>query len=519
MNEGGRKRKFLGGLGLGYLNTALYVLVGLWLTPFLLNRLGEDQYGLWLLGVQILMYLGLMDLGVVAILPRYVAYATGRAGSYSDARDLPDLVGHTARLVLWQTPVVAVAAIVAWRLVPSNWAALQWPLALVVATFVVLFPSRVFHGVLQGLQDLPFLGAAQMWAWMVGTAVTVLLVWRGWGLYALAVGWMTTQGLSVMLFGWRLWHRFPEAVPARLPAPAPARAREHLGKGLWVSATQVAQVLLNGTDIMILGRLLGPSAVVPFVCTGKLISLLANQPQLLMQTASPALSELRAGAARAHLFAVSTALSQAMLLGSGAVACVVLAVNHGFVAWWVGSVRFGGGVLTLLMLAAMLLRHLNLTAVYTLFCFGHERRLAITSVADGAATLAASLVLVRMLGAPGVVVGSIVGVVAVSLPNNLAALALENGVGITTVLAPLAPWFWRFCLLALGAAGMSAFWVPTSFWLLALDGAIVGSVYVAVMIPLLARPPLGGYIMPRLMSILAKVSRAFGRPLTGESAG
>ena len=47
------------------------------------------------------MYLGLMDLGVVAILPRDVAYATGRAGGYTNARDLPDLVGHTAHARRW----------------------------------------------------------------------------------------------------------------------------------------------------------------------------------------------------------------------------------------------------------------------------------------------------------------------------------------------------------------------------------------------------------------------------------
>ena len=42
----------------------------------------------------------------------------------------------------------------------------------------------------------------------------------------------------------------------------------------------------------------------------------------------------------------------------------------------------------------MLMRHMNSTLVYTLFCFGHERRLAVTSFADGVVGLIVMLMLV-----------------------------------------------------------------------------------------------------------------------------
>ncbi len=79
-----------------------------------------------------------------------------------------------------------------------------------------------------------------------------------------------------------------------------------------------------------IGKLLGPEAVVPYVCTGKLLMLLANQPQMFMQMALPALSELRT-AARERLFEVSRSMAQVMLLPSGAIVAVVLAVNQAFV--------------------------------------------------------------------------------------------------------------------------------------------------------------------------------------------
>src|SRR5262245_53331942 len=80
-----RLRRFVGGLGLGYVHTVLTVAVGLWLTPFLLRHLGSHDYGLWLLGAQVLVYLALMDVGIVQLVPRDVAVAAGRAnGDYSE---------------------------------------------------------------------------------------------------------------------------------------------------------------------------------------------------------------------------------------------------------------------------------------------------------------------------------------------------------------------------------------------------------------------------------------------------
>ena len=111
--------------------------------------------------------------------------------------------------------------------------------------------------------------------------------------------------------------------------------------------------------------------------------MLANQPQLFMQMALPALSELRGSAARDRLFDVSRSMTQLMLLASGAIVAVVLVVNGPFVAWWVGRRVSAARRSRRCCLLACSARHVNVTMVYTLFCFGHERRLALTSIADG----------------------------------------------------------------------------------------------------------------------------------------
>lgn len=513
-----RTKKFLGGAGVGYANQALVTVVGLWLTPFVLSRVGQHDYGLWLVAVQVLAYLMLVDFGVVALLPRETAFATGRAageGGDGGSAELPRVVGQTARLVLWQMPFVVAAAGALWFLLPARWDELRPPLALVLATFVVMFPLRIFPAVLQGLQDLKFTAQAQTCAWLAGTATTVALVVAGYGLWALAAGWAVAQLSVTPVLVYRLRRRFPEAWPSaglsRLPWAA---ARAKLASGFWVSLNQIAVVLLFGTELVIIGHVLGPAAVVPYALTGKLANVFANQPQMLMQLAMPALSELRAGGRREDLARVCVALSQAMLLMSGAVVCVVLATNEGFVRWWVGSGQYGGFGLTALVLLNMLLRHFNLTVGYVLFSCGMERRLAITALADGLVTTGAVLLLTSQFGLTGAAAGLVVGVCVVSLPANLLGLASANAVPAGALLRALAPWFWRFAPLALAAGAWGRHFVPETFPALAATALVVAGAYLVVMLPVTWREPLGTYVRPRLAPLAARFRRAPQRPRT-----
>jgi O-antigen/teichoic acid export membrane protein len=502
-----RTSRFLSGIGFGYASQILTTLVGFGLTPFLLYRVGQHDYGLWLVGTQLMAYLALLDLGIIALLPRETAFATGRARSIEEASDLPLIFGHTVRIILWQMPLVALGALIFWFLMPPEWANLRHPIGVVLLTFVVAFPLRIFRAVLHGLQDLAYLGRTAIACYLMSIATTVGLVLAGWGLYALAFGWALQQ-LAEAFTGWyRLRTHFPTVLPRKLPEMPWSTARTRLTQGGWVSLMQVAQVLLNGTDILIIVKLFGPAAIVPFAITGKLIGVMSNQPQMLMALAGPALSQLRMGGTRERLSGVCIALSQAVLMLSGAGVCVVLAVNQGFVGRWVGAGQYGGSWLTALILLSMLLRHWNLTIAYALYCFGHERRLCLTAFLDGLISGGAMFLFIRNFGLIGAPIGLVTGVCLISLPANLRALASENGVSVGRLIQPLMPWFLRFVFLAAGIFFLSRIWIPSTFFMLGLTAAVATTIYLVVMFPLALRSPLGDYVRPRLFPLRARVFR------------
>src|SRR5262249_9056237 len=154
---------------------------------------------------------GLLDLGVVGLLPRETAYVMGRAGV--ESAELTGLVGQTTRLVFLQWPVISICGVVVWLLGRRIWASAQFPLGVIIFVFIAMFPFRIFPAVLQGLQDLAFLARAQIISWVAGTVAAVLLVFGGHGLLALAMSWAVTQAASTIICFYRVKREFPSAMP------------------------------------------------------------------------------------------------------------------------------------------------------------------------------------------------------------------------------------------------------------------------------------------------------------------
>jgi len=485
-----RTRRILGGATVGYAHQAAVILLGLWLTPFLLHRVGQREYGLWLVAGQLLGYLVLLDLGVLAILPREVAHASGQSGIEGAGDRIAGLIAQVRKIVRWQLPGLAVACALMWWFLPAQWVALKWPLLPVFVAFLALYPLRVLSAALQGVQDLSFLATGQMAGWALGTAVTIALVVAGYGLYALVLGWIVTLTVPAVAAWWRARQLWPDARSARDSRPV----RQYFNRSIWVSAGQISQALLAGSDVLLLGTILGPVAVVPYACTGKLVTVFANHPQLLMHVAQPALTELRGLGSRERLRIVATALTQAMLMMSGALIVAILPVNHYFVNWWVGPGQYGGWWLTVAFAGMMLVRHWNVATTFTLFCFGYERQLAFTALADGVVTVATTALFAWKWGPIGAPIGSMIGAVTVSLPLNVRSVAHEMGVPIRSFLGTIMPLLGRIVAIGAAAAIVSIWLSGRSFGTVLLLLIPTVALYGVAVVPLAWNGPVGPYL-------------------------
>ncbi len=79
------KKRFALNVMMNWVAVAVGMVVPFFLAPFVVGHLGKDAYGVWILAVSTVSYLGLLDLGLRSAIIRFVSKANAEA-NMQDAR-------------------------------------------------------------------------------------------------------------------------------------------------------------------------------------------------------------------------------------------------------------------------------------------------------------------------------------------------------------------------------------------------------------------------------------------------
>src|SRR6266705_3120457 len=71
-----RNREIFKNVGSSWFSLGVSILVGVFLSPFILHRLGDTAFGIWVLIFSVTGYYGLFDLGIRSSVVRYVSKFT-----------------------------------------------------------------------------------------------------------------------------------------------------------------------------------------------------------------------------------------------------------------------------------------------------------------------------------------------------------------------------------------------------------------------------------------------------------
>ena len=165
------------------------ILVGIFLSPFILHRLGNTAYGAWILVFSVTGYYGLFDLGIRSSVIRYVSTYTAT----NDTESVSRLI-NTALLVyaaIGATAIVTTLVISGFLgslfRMPSDFLQTARVLFLMVGTAVGLgFPAGVFGGILEGLNHFYFVNVTNLAATLLRALLIVISLKLGYGLLVVA---------------------------------------------------------------------------------------------------------------------------------------------------------------------------------------------------------------------------------------------------------------------------------------------------------------------------------------------
>jgi O-antigen/teichoic acid export membrane protein len=411
-------RRLLVGAVTNWLAFAATLVVGFFLTPYLVRRLGDGPYGVWAFVESLVAYFTLFDLGIAACVVRFVArfHATG------DRDDLNRLVSTCLALFIGLGSLVFV---VGAGLLPVLLSFLKARLPadevlafalLMLGNLAVTLPLSLFPSVLDGLERFALKSAVRivvLAARTVGTIAVLehspslvnlgLLITAANLVEHLACALLAVRALPGLRFSWRLVDR--------------ATLKRVKGYSLDAFLAMVAGRTCVQSGAVIVGAMLGASPVTYFALASRLVEFAKALLRSATNTLTPAVSSLEASGDAA-------AVRRIFLRGTRWVLYLILPVHLGlivfgrpFLAVWLGDAAYADHCYPALVILSSTLTLVVAQSVASriLYGTGRLRGFARAALLEAAGNVLLGVALCPRFGLIGVAIG-------VAVPNLVMCL-------------------------------------------------------------------------------------------------
>ena len=393
------------------------MVVAFFLTPYILHRLGDAGFGLWMLVSSVTGYYGLLGFGTRNAIIRYVS----RYHASNDHESLNRVINtgvatYTALCLL----MILASVLVAWKLellFPISPEMMPTARLLVLVLGIgtaVTFPLAIFGGVLEGLQQFTWTGVVQVFSSLLRAGSIVWALERGYGL--LAIGWIT---VIVNLAGSIVY----VAVTYRLLPTFELRRSLVDLKTLWTMASfglvtffiGIAQALRFNLDSIVIGMFLSLQAISLFAIASRLVLYASEVVQTMAQVFTPMSSHYDALGDRDRLRRLLITGNRYASLVMFPMAAVLLVVGQSAIRVWVGPQYSASYALLVALTIPMTFYTAQATSTKVLYGMSRHILLAKVLLAEGIANLVLSIILVRSYGVMGVALGTAIPLVVTSV--------------------------------------------------------------------------------------------------------
>jgi O-antigen/teichoic acid export membrane protein len=405
------------------------------LTPYIIARIGRDDFGLWSLVISTLGFLSLLDLGFGTGVVKYVAECHGSGDTQRRNRILSTLAAVYLAIAVASGVCIAVLSLRFNHIfdIPAAQQAKATPLLWILAVRFVLLalPLGLFRNALFGEQKIYLINIIQVVTSVAYAAGSWLALQQGYGVLALA--WVNLAAMLLEYLGYA-WFAFRKMTGLRL-------SFQLLDKGLLKEAASfssaqflinVAALVLLRTDPIIVSAFLPLSAVAVYAVALKVAEnayLLAKQFTNLL---GPLAAQLKGNAEETKIRFIFVNCTKFAMAPCMMLTVAMYVFGREALSFWVGPAFAPGGVVLMVLLTAMTVGMAELTASAVLSMTGHHRITAWAAVAEVFVNVGLSVALVRTMGLVGVAVGTLATSVLIGLGVTVRRACELHGVTYTS---------------------------------------------------------------------------------------
>lgn len=410
------KLKALKDVGSNWLGAFLTLLVGFFLSPFILHKLGDEAFGVWILIFSLTGYYGILEFGIRSSIIKYVAEckATGDNDRLLRIVNLSVLVYTGVAVVVIAIAIVGSRYVDAVFHISSDLHHAATVLFLLVGTSVAVgMPLSVFAGILAGLQEFYFINVTQAVVTLLRVVLIIFALERGLGLISVAFITVALPLLSYLIYAWRVRSSIVLHFGARFIDRG--TFRQIFNYSFFSFISNLAFRLRFQTDAIVIGTMLSSTAITHFSIGSKLVNYSSMLVVGLGQIFTPMSSEF-------HATGDQHRLRRLLVLGNRACALVVLPMATIMVIFgkrvidvWVGAQYESSYIILLILLIPSVLADVQGSSRQILYGMGRHKALAVVNICEGLINLVLSVLLVRYWGIVGDALGTAIPLTLTSL--------------------------------------------------------------------------------------------------------
>jgi O-antigen/teichoic acid export membrane protein len=402
------KTQILNNVGSSWTALATNVLVGIFLSPLILHRLGDAPYGIWILIFSVTGYYGLFDLGIRSSVIRYVSKYTATGDSEKLTHFVSTaLFSYTCIGLLTMALTATLSSSVEHLFkIPHEMHSQARLLLLMVGASVSLgFPLGVFGGMLEGLQRFYILNWTSIGSTLLRAALIVHFLNRGYGLITVALITVALPVLSSILRAIIVFRLCPVSLGLRYVDKVSFRHMATYGGTTFLVI--VAGQLRFRTDELVLGGMMSTVAITYFSIGARIVDYSQEFVSSLAQIFVPMSSQSEAKGDLERLRKVYIAGNRVCALLILPITIILILLGKHVIRIWVGAryIPHSYPVLVVLIIPFTLMLMQGASG-RLLFGIGKHQSLAKVTLLEGIANLILSIALVPPLGVVGDALGT-----------------------------------------------------------------------------------------------------------------
>lgn len=412
-------------VGSSWFALGVNVFVGIFLSPFVLHRLGDTAFGLWVLTFSVTGYYGLFDFGIRSSIIRYVS-------KYTATRDIQEVSGLINTALFTYSCVGAVSFLVTvvacayidrlFKIPPAFHSTAQWLLFIVGTSVAIGFPLGVFGGMLEGLQkfyvnnwvNIGFTGIAR-------AILIVIYLNRGYGLLTVALITVGLPVLGSLVRGMVALRALPVKFRWKY---VDRKSFRHMANYSGITFMIIlASRLRFKTDAVVIGTLLSSAAITYFYAGARLVDYAGELISSLAQIFVPMSSQSDAAGNIDRLRKIFVVGNRACAFTILPITTFFIILGKSIIEVWLGKqyAEQGYAVLLTLMIPHTIMLVQGASS-RILFGISKHGTFAIVTLIEGVANLVLSIALVRPLGILGDALGTaipLLGTFVIFMPWHL----------------------------------------------------------------------------------------------------